>query len=389
MKIDAQILFEALGDLDEALLEEAHDTDDQEKLKLLKKETKKIIFVFTPYFKRITAVCVSVAIIIASVITASLVDDINFKVVNNHTSNKTSSNEQPSKEESDNVFEDVTTSENSENNGSNASSSSEAQSSSSPSSNNNSAPSSKPSSSVTQGGSSSSSSSSSPSDNTSSDEDDEKTTIKSLDEVNFYAAKKILAENLTVMSSNNPLSTVQTVTLDQDKIYYYEIDRDTKITISMVTYFTITLSEPNGFLAQKLGGTGVVEVVITSNSLDNMITFKRGEHYYSCLWNFTSYGTGGNVFGSIAFSTHKYIEGFNLVENLEQENYQFFVYFEGSNIARVVCERYGQSDTDAQYSPDSIKVNDEKCTIKFLREVVTIDQLEAFIVNNAFKKNQA
>ena len=37
MKIDAQILFEALGDLDEALLEEAHDTDDQEKLKLLKK----------------------------------------------------------------------------------------------------------------------------------------------------------------------------------------------------------------------------------------------------------------------------------------------------------------------------------------------------------------
>jgi len=387
MKIDAQILFEALGDLDEALLEEAHDTDDQEKLKLLKKETKKRIFVFTPYFKRITAVCVSVAIIIASVITASLVDDINIKVVNNHTSNKTSSNEQPSKEESDNVFEDITTSENSENNSSNASSSSEAQSSSSPSSNNNSAPSSKPSSSVTQGGSNSSSSSSSPSDNTSSDEDDKKPTIKSLDEVNFYAAKKILSDrSLLPLSNTLSPSQVKTVILNEGEVYCYKIDKNTKITVSMITYFTVNLSNEKGFLAQKLGGTGLVEVVITANSLDNMITFKRGENYYSCLWDSVNYtGDGSNITMSMSFSTHKYIEGFNLIKNFEQESFQFYIFFEGSKVVRIECECYNNV-TQSQYFPDEITLTNDGCIVMFVNESLTIDQLEGFVIKNGFEK---
>lgn len=52
--------------------------------------------------------------------------------------------------------------------------------------------------------------------------------------------------------------------------------------ITMAAYFNIKLNNPNGFLAQKLGGTGKVEVAITKNNFKDLITFKRGEKYYSC-----------------------------------------------------------------------------------------------------------
>ena len=67
-----------------------------------------------------------------------------------------------------------------------------------------------------------------------------------------------------------------------------------------------------GFLAQKLGGTGSVEVVITQNSFSNMITFKKGERYYSCLQTSLTEK-------AMSFSSHKYVNGFKLVENFDQE----------------------------------------------------------------------
>lgn len=102
-------------------------------------------------------------------------------------------------------------------------------------------------------------------------------------------------------------------------IYYYEINPDDTFYISKVYFFRIQLPEES-FLADKIG-TGVVDVVI-SDALwgDYMITFKNGDNYFSCL-------TNGYSPDDMDFSTHKYIEGYNVVKNFQQENASFYVSF--------------------------------------------------------------
>ena len=61
--------------------------------------------------------------------------------------------------------------------------------------------------------------------------------------------------------------------------------------------------------------------VVTKNNIDDlgeMITFKREEKYYTCLANGGDYNPDSNK-SSSEFSSHKYIDGFNIIKNLEQE----------------------------------------------------------------------
>lgn len=105
---------------------------------------------------------------------------------------------------------------------------------------------------------------------------------------------------------------------DED-IFYYALDPGQPFFINKVCMFQIELTDENGFLASKLG-LGVVDVVITEDCIwgDSLITFRNGENFYSCLSN----GWGSNRWD---FSTHKYVEGFFIVKNFEQENYAFYI----------------------------------------------------------------
>ena len=111
----------------------------------------------------------------------------------------------------------------------------------------------------------------------------------------------------------------QPATEPEGEIYYYEIDPNDIFYISAVSFFRIELSG-DGFLAGEIG-TGIVDVVI-SNAIwgDHIITFKNGDNYFSCL-------TNGHSFNGMEFSTHKYIEGYNVVKNFRQENACFNVAF--------------------------------------------------------------
>ena len=129
--------------------------------------------------------------------------------------------------------------------------------------------------------------------------------INSLDKLNFYAVKKAIAENGVVLLSNLAQKPKVT-TLANNKGFKLlnlanstatSINANSTFTITMYSYFTITLNDTKGFLAQKLGGTGAVEVVITRNNFNNMITFKKGERYYSCLQ--TSATENANMFTRI------------------------------------------------------------------------------------------
>ena len=113
--------------------------------------------------------------------------------------------------------------------------------------------------------------------------------------------------------------------LNED-IYYYEFDPEQPFYFSKVHLFQIELTDETGFLASKLG-TGIVDVVITHRKFnwdDDLITFRNGENYYSCLSDSWGYNPENGA-RQWDFSTHKYVEGFYLVKNLSQENYAFYI----------------------------------------------------------------
>ena len=119
------------------------------------------------------------------------------------------------------------------------------------------------------------------------------------------------------------------------KIVYYELERDAVFTVSNVFFFQIELTDAKGFLASKVG-TGTVDVVITKNDMEDLITFRNGDRYYSCCANGGSWDIG-----KWEFSTHKYVEDFCLVKNLEQDNYQFVIEFDRlGNATGIKCEPY-------------------------------------------------
>ena len=207
-------------------------------------------------------------------------------------------------------------------------------------------------------------------------------TIESIDMLNYYAAIKMLSDtesaNRTARYTNgngitlyaastgsaekpygfsiisdigydNPLigedserpegGAAEPPSENAETVVYYQLNPNETFSVSRVIFFQIEIRNADGFLASKIG-TGVADVVITENSLEPMITFKNGDRYYSCCEN-TLLDNGK------LYSTHKYIDGFYIVKNLEQENYSFRVVYDRFNLEYesataqgVVCEPY-------------------------------------------------
>ena len=162
-------------------------------------------------------------------------------------------------------------------------------------------------------------------------------TINSIDMLNYYTAMKVLADptnvtntasyktdsGITLLSASvNASANSYGFTLlsntdsdvgydtppegynpnnqekNEEKVYYYELDPNEVFSVSRVIFFQIEIKNANGFLASKVG-TGIIDVVITENSLEPMITFRNGDRYYSCCEN--SLLDNGKL-----YSTHKY-----------------------------------------------------------------------------------
>ncbi len=205
--------------------------------------------------------------------------------------------------------------------------------------------------------------------------------IDSFDKINFYSAKKIISENSLFPFDMRNYGYSKTPIFLNNSYTEYPIDRNKIFTTTMVTYFTIVINSERGFLAQKLGGTGLVEVVVTENDLEDMgrmITFKRGENYYSCFSNSYHYDTLTKE-TRIDFSSHKYIDGFNIVKDLSQENYKFTVTYEGSKVIGFSCSPF--KSTPSEYIPDDITFIEDLCIVLYTKQTFTIDELEVFFKN--------
>ena len=136
--------------------------------------------------------------------------------------------------------------------------------------------------------------------------------------------------------------------VDGEDIYYYALDPNEPFYINKVSMFQIELTDENGFLASKLG-LGVVDVVILEECIwgENMITFRNGDNFYSCL------SDGGGV-QQLGFSTHKYVEGFFIVKNIEQENYGFYIDMDAQG--QAIAFECGERENGGNRVDQNVKV---------------------------------
>lgn len=172
--------------------------------------------------------------------------------------------------------------------------------------------------------------------------------IDSIDKLNYYSAVYVLREKATLGLSVRPLADYDSDdshgqeqgsegnaepdgviedTPSSPGIVTYALSPDDAFTFEKVSMFTVELTDPDGFLASILG-LGTVEVVITEDCIwgEALITFRNGDKFYSCLSNGASYyKDNGEMHWD--FSTHKFISGFYIVKNIEQENYSFNIKF--------------------------------------------------------------
>ena len=385
-KSNAEKFFDILGELDDNLLTEALQADDKKSLK--KKKTKGRIIIFRPAFIKIAILFLCVAIVAAAVIlekpnnvyTSVGKDNEVTSVILSERPDASSGKQESSERESStpeyNKNTNNTSSEEYENPkvSSNTTSYTHTESEDYDPYDWEYIPDDE----------------SSAEESSSENDDYGDYYIDSIDKLNFYSVKKVIEEYdvFPLLNGNGgaikPMASPRAPAFVKplnNSVYYYEISRDTVFNITMETYFTIRLNNKNGFLAKKLGGTGLVEVVITENNLDDMITFKRGEKYYSCLLNSgPSYESESRR--TVKFSTHKYIKGYNVVKNFEQHNFQFEVQYNNLNVVGFNAIDLGTTSNNQTYEVDDITLNTDHCVVMFIKRSFTIEQLECYFKSN-------
>lgn len=197
-------------------------------------------------------------------------------------------------------------------------------------------------------------------------------TIDTIDMLNYYSALKVLIDppKISQVRAENdliPLSTSTTRDSASEEIFSTFQTGDF-FSVSMGTFFQIKVTDENGFLASKVG-TGTVDVAITNNDLNPMITLKNGERYYSCFWN------SGDT-DRITFSTHKYAVDFCIVKNMDQNNYTLTVTFdENGQVTEFRCSWFNEPEG---LSPDGSVTVASKTNVFRGNTNFTISELENF-----------
>ncbi len=365
---NSEKLFELLSQLDDDILEEALQANDKKSFKKTAKKSK--IIIFRPLFVKIALWVLCIAIgVSALAINANNIN--NSLLFGEKSSNSVLESEDNQLSNSQTSKEDFSENQNN---------------------------------SHSQGAQSDNKSSSSSHSSTSQEQiaDGEDVSgpqhIESIDKFNFYATKILIEnENALPLEGVGENSVLPTAGLKAGAIQLlggkvcYKFDLDTEIWVRRVSYFTIVLDNNHnkGFLANKLGGTGMVEVVIVETGIYDMITFKRGQKYYSCMLEKAISSDIGAPYNPIIsermfFTTKKYIDGFNVVEGTEKTNFQFMVHFKDhsdySEIIRMTSTYYKDNKADnTQLVPDTIVFNKDSYKIKETSGYFTIRNLENYL----------
>ncbi len=218
--------------------------------------------------------------------------------------------------------------------------------------------------------------------------------ITRFDEVNYYGAKYLLMESAGIVPTSAgegdalmfaaaPLSRFLAAGADGTEavtealIDRYDIDPDYEYEIKRIVAFRIVLEDPNGFLALRLG-TGPIEVIVTENNLEDMITFRSGNRYFSCMINGSLHDNGSERY---EFTTSKYIEGFQIVKNFGQDNYAFTVHMSGGRVTELNCRVWNAADVLNYVPADTARVIPDSDVIRSVRGSFTVSDLDEYFRN--------
>lgn len=207
--------------------------------------------------------------------------------------------------------------------------------------------------------------------------------IDGIDSLNYYSARRAigLGTNTAVGKVSDRTAPIDYPLDDGDKengkdgAIFYEFDPAWDFTVTKVVYFRAELKEKNGFLAARLGGVGEMDVIITENSIEDMITFKRGGRYFSCHVN--GYYSEGKT-ERLEFTTHKYTEGFYIVKNFSQDNYSFNVVIDKGRVVELDCDYLECTDGVWNHEADRIGIVEESSITMKTNVTFNITGLEAF-----------
>lgn len=209
--------------------------------------------------------------------------------------------------------------------------------------------------------------------------------IDGIDPLLYYSARHILGAgrktemrvaNSTPLSYNEKKSDECGDNMEpKGDIVYYEFDPSWDYTVTKVIYFKAELKGENGFIADKLGGIGEVDVIITESSISDIITFGRNGKYYSCHVN--SYLSEGGK-DEMTFSTHIYTDGFRIIKNTAQDNYSFKVVIKNGKVIELDCDYLECADGEWDREADRIGIiNGSSITVK-TNVTLNITELESF-----------
>lgn len=159
-------------------------------------------------------------------------------------------------------------------------------------------------------------------------------TIDSIDKLNYYSAQKILGTTLPNGASASSgedkriFGSYLSTSGATQNIVFLPTDI---FTVTNVSYFALDVNA-GSFIADAVG-EGRVEVVVTQNSLADMITFKNGERFYSCV-SFASFDT---LDSERSFYSANSVNGFSISRTDTPTGYRFDVIFENGCAVDLRC----------------------------------------------------
>lgn len=183
--------------------------------------------------------------------------------------------------------------------------------------------------------------------------------ITSGDEWNYFAARMALTEKFnakggdSVTVSNTGDGCIFTFlgngndtkgsNDNKNETLYYDMGHLESLDIVTVTYFTVEFTEKQGYLGSRFYGENVEVVITEMANFESMITFRCDDEYFSCLEN-----------GLDEFSTHKYIDGFNVVKSFGDED--IFSYYIDRDKNGKISGMHLQRQNSIYYLSDKIKL---------------------------------
>lgn len=201
----------------------------------------------------------------------------------------------------------------------------------------------------------------------------------SIDKVNFYAGKNFIENNGVMQLSGRRTSFVQPLS----KSINTTLVPSDHIQIEHIFNFTISLDD-YGFLAKKLGGgKGTIEVIIILGRPYSMLIFKCGNNFYNCITEkslSTSAGVGADTTkrSTMVFSSYKYIEGYDIVDDYQGAEFRFIFNF----------EQYTASNNNEQYEVNDLICKEIFSVVDEPSEDITVSNIwaDTIVVNKSSVK---